>query len=123
MEEQLVRPKLEEFVPVTSFTLICGGRVETILFENIFHIDKKDGDALIFTLSHSYKTHRRLAELLRDLPAHQFFSINRSQVIAPNKISKLSSYKLRVGDRLFSITPYYRSQLVNTLARQLDSCY
>ncbi len=115
MEKELTIAQLQTIHPAESFTLICGGRVVRVMFADIVRIARCGSQAVIYTSSSIYYTHRSLQDLLNDLPAQQFFRVNRCHIVALNEVTRFSKRKVFIQGQVIPLTDYYRKQIVSEL--------
>lgn len=115
MEKELTIAQLQTIQPAQAFTLICGGRVVRVMFADIVRIARCGSQAMIYTSNSIYQTHRSLQDLLNDLPAQQFFRVNRCHIVALNKVTRFTKRKVFIQGQVIAQTDYYRKQLIAEL--------
>ena len=122
--EQLITPStVHQFTPATAFTLICGGRVVTISFDELVRVEKKGRQALLYTKESIYRTHRSLEEIMKELPVNNFVRITTRHIIALAYVTRFGKNFVFIYDTLLPMTRNYKKQLIRLLGWQLNQSY
>lgn len=120
METQVLNNRLIEYIPKTSFSIICKGRVVNIEFIQITHVSKYGSETVIYTMTGEYRTRYSLQEIMNDLPVNDFFRIHRSHIMALRFMYGVKKKRICVGEYLLPISKYYKSQVIKSIQSFLD---
>jgi DNA-binding LytR/AlgR family response regulator len=123
MEKQIIQEQLLEYHPKMSLTVISYGRVINIGLDELVHIQKLGCEVMIHTDSSDYRTKYSLQDILNDLPVNDFFRINKSHIVSQAKMKVIGRCTIRIGERIVSISKYYKMHMIKRLGEILDRGY
>lgn len=123
MEQLVLQNPVHQYLPATALTLICGGRVVSLPFDQVIHIQKCGHLALLYTRDSIYKTARSLKEILRDLPVNDFARITSSHIVSLRYVRQFGHDFVSVSNTILPLTNHYKRQLIRLLGWKLNQSY
>jgi two-component system LytT family response regulator len=97
------------------FFVKCDGRYEKVVVEEILYIEAMQNYSLIQTIRQKYMTLMPLKSFEEMLSAEKFSRVQKSYIVALDKIESLAGNEIKVGGKVIPLGKQQREELFNRL--------
>lgn len=114
-------PKKSIVTPKNFIFVKTENRLEKVNLRDIIYIEGMRDYRRIHTVSKRIMTLQTFHEFEKQIPANIVCRVHKSFMIALDKIESIEKDRIKIGDKLFSISETYKSKFFSLINRQTNS--
>ncbi|MGO4290579.1 LytR/AlgR family response regulator transcription factor [Chitinophaga sp. RAB17] len=99
----------------TFFFIKCSNIYEKIAYQDILYIEGSQNYVTIYTAQHKFLTLSTLKAIEEQLPAAKFLRIQKSFIVAIDKIQSIANNEIIIGTHKIPVSKNYKEELMKLI--------